>query len=431
MSLNSPAILQRVASFIERNRLLNQPSSQPLVYVGLSGGPDSVALLHILRSLGYDCQALHCNFHLRGEESNRDQDFCESLCRQLQIEIIIEHFDTREYMKSHHLSLEMAARELRYQWWKKMMDEQGTSESRIALGHHQDDSIETMLMNLMRGTGIKGLTGIVPYNQSTKVIRPLLCLTREEILEYLDENKLSYVVDSSNLECDTMRNQIRNKLLPEMMQIAPQSKHAMITTMSHLAAVHNYAKQYLKQFFDLTDERDRFGIKWHEIDIETIQQSFVGSMDDFEYEWGLHFCDPLTHKVVRNKYKLFTYPKDESIFETNNPLIDEEIYDLKKEDSALIKEGRCECFDADTIKFPLVLRRWQTGDRMMPLGMEGRSKLVSDLFQNAHFSAIEKATTWLIVDANGSIVWVLGLRISDLHKVTTSTTRVLKLTCRN
>ena len=125
MSLNSPAILQRVASFIERNRLLNQPSSQPLVYVGLSGGPDSVALLHILRSLGYDCQALHCNFHLRGEESNRDQDFCESLCRQLQIEIIIEHFDTREYMKSHHLSLEMAARELRYQWWKKMMDEQG------------------------------------------------------------------------------------------------------------------------------------------------------------------------------------------------------------------------------------------------------------------------------------------------------------------
>lgn len=431
MSLNSPAILQRVASFIESNRLLNQPSSQPLVYVGLSGGPDSVALLHILRSLGYDCQALHCNFHLRGEESNRDQDFCESLCRQLQIEIIIEQFDTREYMKSHHLSLEMAARELRYQWWKKMMDEQGTAESRIALGHHQDDSIETMLMNLMRGTGIKGLTGIVPYNQSTKVIRPLLCMTREEILEYLDENKLSYVVDSSNLECDTMRNQIRNKLLPEMMQIAPQTKHAMVSAMSHLAAAHNYAKQYLKQFFDFTEERDRFGIKWHEIDIETIQQSFVGSMDDFEYEWGLHFCDPLTHKVVRNKYKLFTYPKDESIFETNKPLIDEEIYNLKKEDSALIKEGRCECFDADTIKFPLVLRRWQTGDRMMPLGMEGRSKLVSDLFQNAHFSAIEKATTWLIVDATGSIVWVLGLRISDLHKVTTSTTRVLKLTCRN
>lgn len=431
MSLNSPAILQRVASFIESNRLLNQPSSQPLVYVGLSGGPDSVALLHILRSLGYDCQALHCNFHLRGEESNRDQDFCESLCRQLQIEIIIEHFDTREYMKSHHLSLEMAARELRYQWWKKMMNEQGTSESRIALGHHQDDSIETMLMNLMRGTGIKGLTGIVPYNLSTRVIRPLLCLTREEILEYLDENKLSYVVDSSNLECDTMRNQIRNKLLPEMMQIAPQSKHAMITTMSHLAAAHNYAKQYLKQFFDFTEERDRFGIKWHEIEIENIQQSFVGSLDDFEYEWGLHFCNPLTHKVVRNKYKLFTYPKDESIFETNKPLIDEVIYDLKKDDRTLTKGGLCEYFDVDTIKFPLVLRRWQTGDRMTPLGMEGKTKLVSDLFQNAHYSAIEKATTWLVVDSIGSIVWVLGLRISDLHKVTNSTTRVLKLTCRN
>ena len=231
MSQKSQHILQRVAEFIEKKGLLpprdwkgkegilrddkgrvcteSETSNNPFVYIGLSGGGDSVALLHILHTLGYECKALHCNFHLRGAESDRDQQFCETLCASLGIPLEVRHFDTFAYMEEHHLSVEMAARELRYNWWSSlsnprpslipllrgknpaatnypppMQGERG-GLSLVALGHHQDDSIETMLMNLMRGTGIHGMTGIVARNEARHIIRPLLCLSRQDIVDYL------------------------------------------------------------------------------------------------------------------------------------------------------------------------------------------------------------------------------------------------------
>ena len=255
MSQKSQHILQRVAEFIEKKGLLMPPQLEPLApssarvqrseqplkpfeplepfkpllsptYVALSGGPDSVALLHILHTLGYECKALHCNFHLRGAESDRDQQFCETLCASLGIPLEVRQFDTFAYMKEHHLSVEMAARELRYNWWQSLTP--------IALGHHQDDSIETMLMNLMRGTGIHGMTGIVARNEARHIIRPLLCLSRQDIVDYLSDNGLTYVTDSTNAENETLRNQIRNQLLPLMEQMVPQARQGIAQTMEHL-----------------------------------------------------------------------------------------------------------------------------------------------------------------------------------------------------
>ena len=248
MSQISQHILQRVAEFIAKKGLFfsreSETTGNPFVYVGLSGGPDSVALLHILHTLGYKCKALHCNFHLRGAESDRDQQFCETLCASLGIPLEVRQFDTLAYMQEHQLSVEMAARELRYNWWQSLTHGEGLGKVKkssngsngcltpsipfkplltplnpsnptfIALGHHQDDSIETMLMNLMRGTGIHGMTGIVARNEAKHVIRPLLCLSRQDIVGYLNDNGLSYVTDSTNAETDTLRNQIRNQLLP-------------------------------------------------------------------------------------------------------------------------------------------------------------------------------------------------------------------------
>ena len=184
--------LHKVQQFIEKHNLLSQGDS---VLVALSGGSDSVALLLMLKRLGYHCVAAHCNFTLRGSESDRDEAFVTDFCRQQQVALEVIHFDTRTYAANKHLSIEMAARQLRYDWFEQLYIKYGVSA--VAVAHHRDDSVETFMLNLIRGTGINGLCGIRPHNGH--VIRPLLCLSRLEILDYLDSCHQSYVTDSTNL----------------------------------------------------------------------------------------------------------------------------------------------------------------------------------------------------------------------------------------
>ena len=432
----SKHILQRVADFIVSSELLTpnlesgirnpEPDTQnsPLLYVALSGGPDSVALLHILRSLGYRCEALHCNFHLRGSESDRDQHFCEELCRQLDIPLQVREFDTLAYMTSHHLSLEMAARQLRYGWWQEVIEDAQCS-MHIALGHHADDSIETALMNLMRGTGIQGLTGIVPRNDETHVIRPLLCLSRRDILDYLKDNGLSYVTDSTNAECDTLRNQVRNELLPLMERLLPQSRRGILTTMQHLHDSASFIDLYIKEWEWLTTAREAWGLTWHELSLDDLRREFRGPIDSFVHAWEQQYCDRSWQRTERSSDLLYTRPKDDTLFEQSSPTLDCVEYELME--PPLNDTLFAERFDAATVTLPLTLRRWQEGDRMAPLGMQGHSKLVSDLMHDAHFTPMQKLTTWLVADATGSILWVIGLRMSELHKVTPHTSTLLRL----
>ena len=218
---------KQVAQYIAHEHLL-EPDGK--VIVALSGGADSVALLLLLGELGYTCEAAHCNFHLRGEESDRDERFVRHLCEERHIPLHVVHFDTARHAAGQHVSIEMAARELRYTWFEELrrkLDAQA-----IAVAHHADDSIETFLLNLMRGTGINGLRGIRPRNGH--IVRPLLCLNREDILRYLEHCGQTYVTDSTNLQDEYTRNKIRLNLLPLMQEINPSVRQAFLRTAAHL-----------------------------------------------------------------------------------------------------------------------------------------------------------------------------------------------------
>ncbi len=220
--------LRKIKTYISAHRLLDEGQR---VIVALSGGADSVALLHVLQQLGYASEAVHCNFHLRGEESMRDERFVRSLCERLNVPLRVVNFDTTEYAAAHHISIEMAARDLRYDYFRKVADEEGIIA--VAVAHHLNDSAETFLLNLMRGTGINGLRGIRPKNGL--IVRPLLCITRQEILAYLEGLGQPYVTDSTNLQDDFTRNKIRLKLLPLMQTINPSVQQSIVATADRLS----------------------------------------------------------------------------------------------------------------------------------------------------------------------------------------------------
>ena len=233
-------IQHRVTQYIEKEGLF---SSENKILVALSGGADSVALLCILHTAGYRCEAAHCNFHLRGEESNRDEQFVRQLCEKYKINLHTIDFDTTRYATEKHISIEMGARELRYNWFEKTRKD--CQADVIAVAHHQDDSVETILLNLIRGTGITGLLGIRPRNGV--VVRPLLCINREEIIHYLQSIQQEYVTDSTNLEDEYTRNKIRLNLLPLMQTINPSVKNNLIETSNYLNDVATLYNKYIEE----------------------------------------------------------------------------------------------------------------------------------------------------------------------------------------
>ena len=226
----------RIQRFIEEKNLF---SLNDRVLVALSGGADSVALLRVLYSLGYSCEGAHCNFHLRGEESNRDETFVRNLCKQFAVPLHVIHFETEAYAKEHHLSIEMAARELRYGWFEQLRQERDAAV--IAVAHHRDDSVETFLLNLIRGTGIDGLKGIACKNG--RLVRPLLQVSREQILEYLIEMEQVYMTDSTNLQDEYMRNKIRLNILPLLKELNPSVMETIQDTSFRLSEVANIYHQ--------------------------------------------------------------------------------------------------------------------------------------------------------------------------------------------
>ena len=229
-------MLAKVADYIAKNQLLTPRSH---VLAGLSGGPDSVCLTLLLRQMGYSLTAAHCNFRLRGAESDADEAFVRDFTQRHSIPLIVTSFDTTAYAAQHHLSIEMAARELRYAWFEQ--ERQRLGAEAIAVAHHSDDVIETMLLNLLRGTGLQGLTGIRPRNG--RVVRPLLAVSRQEILTYLERVGQSYVTDSTNASCDYTRNKIRHRLLPVMEEVNPRVREVLLTDRENFeAAARIYRK---------------------------------------------------------------------------------------------------------------------------------------------------------------------------------------------
>ena len=428
----------KVADFIAKHSLL---SHDGLHLVALSGGADSVALLLILQQLDYRIEAVHCNFHLRGEESDRDEDFVKSLCKQHNIPLHLIHFDTEEYASVHQVSIEMSARELRYQYFEQLRRDIGAEK--ICVAHHRDDAVETLLMNLMRGAGIHGLTGIHPKNGA--VVRPLLDVSRQEIEDYLRQRDQSYVIDSTNLEPDVLRNRVRLQLLPLIEEIYPGSTDNIARSAYYLSEAEKVYNAYFctqDSLSSLIISRSSLSsspsplcslheslspLGFNRTQIEQILASLQG-------ESGRVFTSP-THTLVIDRQSIIVEP----IREPMKPLIipEPDLYRLDEtakirveqlnKETGISRDPQIATLDASKVRFPLTLRPVQEGDRFQPFGMKGQ-KLVSDFLTDLKQNILEKRRQLVVTDASGTIVWLVGLRIADPFRITDTTTSILSIT---
>ena len=428
----------KVDQYVKNHKLLN---ANDLYLVALSGGADSVALLLLLHEAGYRVHAAHCNFRLRGEESDRDERFCVELCERLGVELHRAHFDTRTYAELHKVSIEMAARELRYKWFGQLREDIGAAG--VCVAHHRDDSVETVLLNLIRGTGLRGLTGIQPRNGA--ILRPLLCVSRAEIEAFLAERGQEYVTDSTNLEADVLRNKVRLQVLPLLATLNPAVAENIQRTAEHLSE----AQQVLDTIFGQYKDSNV---------LELSELEKCGSSEYFVYEWvknygfngsqvaqmmtaetGSVFTSAEGYDLLVDRGRLMVEPTLKPMKKVRIPEegayvlggFDDQITEnttirVKKRAVYVSKEPWVATLDAQKVAFPLTVRRVEEGDWMVPFGMKGR-KLLSDLMTDRKMTVFEKRRQLVVVDAQGLIVWAVDLRTDARAAVTADTREVLEL----
>ena len=428
-------MLSKVKDYIKNHKLL---SLSDLYIVALSGGADSVALLLLLDEMGYKVHALHCNFHLRGEESDRDERFCEDLCLKKNIPFHRIHFDTLMYAETHKMSVEMAARELRYRYFEQLRKDIGAEG--ICVAHHQDDTVETVLLNLVRGTGLRGLTGIQPRNGA--ILRPLLCVTRTEIEAYLATKQQDYVTDSTNLETDFVRNKIRLQVVPLLRQLNPAVSENIVRTAEHLTE----AQKVLDAVVDTYKGSNQ-------LDLCALQQ--VGSAEYIVFEWlkqygfngsqvqqvisaetGSIFSSPTGYEVLKDRDRLLVEPTIMAFTPIRIPeegtyvLPDDRRLNVRRSNPFVSKDSHEATLDARQVRFPLTVRRVEEGDWMIPYGMTGR-KLLSDLMTDLKMSLFDRRRQLVVVDAQGAVVWAIGLRTDHRCRVTDATQEVIAIKINN
>ncbi|MFZ4726681.1 MAG: tRNA lysidine(34) synthetase TilS [Paludibacter sp.] len=435
---------QKVQNYIEKHKLL---TPNGLVIVGVSGGADSIALLNILVSLGYDCVIAHCNFHLRMAESDRDEAFVRKIASDLKLPFYHIDFETSKYASEHNISIEMAARDLRYVWFYELLD--NLKAQAIVVAHHADDSIETMLMNLVRGTGLRGLTGIA--NRNEKVVRPLLCCSRLEVENYLKSNYLLHIVDSSNAELNFQRNKFRNQVLPLLEEINPSVRHTLYESLDRFdgtLAIYEQALETIeKEVVDKKTETIRFNIDAlkKQANIPTVLYELI-----HPYGFGNSTVKQISEQIDGESGKMF-YSSSYQILKDREFLILNKIEDFndkqytifdKEEfisepiqltinkfdisaDFLVSKAKNKVHFDAEKLTFPLQLRRWQEGDSFYPFGMNQRKK-VSDFFIDNKINRLEKEKSWLLISDN-EIVWIIGYRTDNRFKVTEETKKLIEI----
>ena len=432
--------------------------------VALSGGADSVALLLILKQLGVSVSAAHCNFHLRGEESERDEQFCVSLCERLGITLHRIHFDTQFYALQHKVSIEMAARDLRYRYFAQLAKD--IKADGICVAHHRDDNVETVILNLLRGSGVDGLAGIAPKNGI--ILRPLLCISRQDILDYLQLQGQDYVTDSTNLEDDALRNRIRHHVIPLLETVNPAAKENIAQTAKYL----RQAKMMLEGLMGdhQTDgcEEDSCTARDLNNHVISLQKQSIIKAPSPEYmlhselgKYGFHgdviddIYTSLTAKeggvgkvwkngsymlaIDRNQLLVtalaaldtiqserpFSFP-EEGNFNLGKSLKIKLHRYLRTADFTPSKSSHLVTLDADKVSFPLTYRLCEKGDRFYPFGMKG-SKLISDYLTDRKRNVVQKMKQHVITDSQGEIVWLIGERTSDRSKITDQTQIILEI----
>lgn len=433
---------EKVKNCIARHELLG---CEHPVLVALSGGADSVALACVLQDLGYKIEAAHCNFCLRGAESDRDEAFVTDFCQRRKIVLHRRCFSTHAYAHEHHVSIEMAARTLRYDFFEQLLQERELDC--VAVAHHREDNTETVLLNLLRGTGIRGLRGIQYRNG--KVVRPLLDVSRQEIEDYLAECHQDYVTDSTNLQDEVQRNKIRLNVMPRMREIYPnadESIHQGARRLSDAFRIYEYGMDLLMQQVVhgnriLLEELNRTPAP------ETVLYEILSRMDFnpaqvaaiYEQQGGESgkVYESATHRLLRDREALVFEKKAVRPARLEKVLPLEGIMRVTDDVTFLIsrssyssggplpREKNVICMDLDKVEFPLVVRMPQTGDRFMPFGMKGM-KLVSDFLTDLKKNVFEKERQ-LLVCSGDKIAWVVGERPDDRFRVTEYTRHILRI----
>ena len=419
-------MIKRVRQYIDEHCLLDK--DKPLL-VAVSGGADSVALLDILCCLGYRCIVLHCNFHLRGDESDRDEAFVRNLVENLQLPLYVKHFSTQQVAKEQHISIEMAARNLRYQWFEECRRLYGCQA--IAVAHHQNDQAETMLLNIKRGTGIRGLAGMLPRNGF--IVRPLLGVQRKDILLYLKQRNLSFVEDSTNKDTRFKRNAIRQQL-----------ESCSSADIQHFANTCEYIQGYLQLIEDTifsikkkVTSSDEQELRIH---IPTLLRYPYSKTILFELlrPYGFLDVEPIYASLYRKAGKqfrssqfialkdreyLFIYPENH----TSSSVLSFSVtlrHIAPNESFPKATEKRC-FLDKRVLNTTLQLRHWKAGDFFFPLGMKGRKK-VSDFLTDLKLSLKQKEDVFVLASGE-DIVWVIGYRIDERYKVTDTSEQIAEI----
>ncbi len=430
--------------FINSNNLC---SNKNRLLLGISGGIDSICMFHLFRQLEFPIGIAHCNFQLRGSESDQDEEFVRNLANQYDIPFFTIRFNTKEFAESNGISIQMAARDLRYNWFEEIREDHNYDF--ITIAHNRDDVIETFLINLTRGSGIKGLTGIKP--KSGNIIRPLLYASRNEIIEYIDKHNLKYREDSSNSSVKYSRNLIRHEIIPLFEKINSGFRERVIENISKLKdteTIYNASIDNAKNSI-LRNENQKMLISLEKLNQLNPISSFLYEIlkpygfsgtqthdiiDSLEGISGKQFLS-VTHRLIKDRNDLII----EEIHQIHNKIyyIDQDTENITSpinlnitkqelnDEFEITKSKDIGLFDLDKIEFPLILRKWKKGDYFMPLGMSNLKKL-SDFFIDNKLSLIDKENTWILENCN-KIIWIIGQRIDERFKISDKTSNILKI----
>ena len=437
------ATINTLKTFIKKKQLLTAADK---VLLAVSGGKDSMLMACLFHDLGYQGIIAHCNFQLRGEESDKDEDLVRQYAERLGYPFFVQYFDTEAYAKEHKISIQMAARELRYAWFAELAKAEGCVVTAIA--QHQNDHIETALLNLTRGTGLQGLLGISPKRGD--LIRPLLCFTAEEVEKTAKEYAVPYRDDQSNFSTKYARNKIRLEVIPKLKEIQPDFEQVMQQNMQYFEESYRFIERIVADIRKAIMQEEEGQVKIKLADLAAYQddsyllfelfkpygfkkEQLMDLKDCLKRPMGQLFRSASTEALLDRELLILRPIPEEAALQLEIPSFDapisvqgKQLTARKGKKTEIASSPDSVSIDADLLVYPLQLRYWQQGDSFVPFGMKGRKKL-SDFFIQQKIDRFAKGQVPILVNGDGQIIWLLNHRLDNRFRVTENTKKVLTL----